>query len=324
MEQKFIVSSSPHIHQKKTVSDIMLDVIIALLPATAAGIYFFGMRAAFVILTSISACVLSEYIYQKAMKKNVTTGDLSAVVTGLLLGLNLPPTIPLWMVVVGSVFAIVLVKQLYGGIGKNFLNPALAARCFMLAAWAGAMTVFTEPLMGTDAISGATPLAILKGTSTGEVPSVMAAFLGKIPGSIGETSALMLLLGGAYLLIRKVINWKIPVFYLGTVVVLTALFGNNTLGLDVVSYTALELFSGGVILAALFMATDYTTTPTTKPGQIIFGIGCGLLTFVIRKFGGYPEGSSFAVLLMNLLTPLIDKFTVPKSFGEVRKNVEKK
>lgn len=319
MEQKFIVSSSPHIHQKKTTSDIMLDVIIALLPASAAGIYFFGARAAIVMLTSVCSCILAEYIYQRAMKKNVTIGDLSAMVTGLLLGLNLPPTIPLWMVAVGSAFAIVLVKQLYGGIGKNFLNPALAARCFMLAAWAGAMTVFTEPLLGTDAVSSATPLAILKGTSTGELPSVLSAFLGKIPGSIGETSSLAILLGGAYLLIKRVINWKIPAFYLGTVVVMTALFGNNQTGADILTYTALELFSGGVMLAAIFMATDYTTTPTTKIGQVIFGIGCGFLTFVIRKFGGYPEGSSFAILLMNLLTPLIDKFTTPKSFGGGKK-----
>jgi electron transport complex protein RnfD len=320
MEHKFIVSSSPHIHQKKSVSDIMLDVIIALIPATLIGIYFFGMRAALVVLTAIASCVLSEYIFQKALKKTVTIGDLSAVVTGLLLGLNLPSTIPFWMVVIGSVFAIVLVKQLYGGIGKNFLNPALAARCFMLAAWAGAMTLFADPLSGTDAISQATPLSILKGISTGEIPSVSDAFFGKIPGTIGETSTFMLLLGGLYLLFKRVINWKIPVFYLGTVALMTALFGNNQFDIDLMSYVALELCCGGVMLAAIFMATDYTTTPTTKAGQIIFGIGCGVLTFVIRVFGGYPEGSSFAILLMNLLTPLIDRYTVPKSFGEVRKN----
>ena len=320
MEHKFIVSSSPHIHQKRAASDIMLDVIIALLPATFMGIYYFGMRAALVVFTSIISCVLSEYIYQRAMKKSVTIYDLSAVVTGLLLGLNLPPAIPLWMVVVGSVFAIVLVKQLYGGIGKNFLNPALAARCFMLIAWAGAMTVFSEPLMGADAISQATPLSILKGTSTGVAPAISDAFIGKIPGSIGETSTLMLLLGGLYLLIKRVINWKIPVFYIGTFALLTALFGKNSLEMNILSYTGLDLFCGGVMFGAIFMATDYTTTPTTKIGQIIFGVGCGLLTFAIRNFGGYPEGTSFAILLMNLLTPLIDRYTIPKSFGEVRKH----
>ena len=321
MEHKFIVSSSPHIHQKKAVSNIMIDVIIALLPATLMGIYYFGINALCVILTSVLSCVLFEYIYQKIMKKSVSIDDCSAIVTGLLLGLNLPPAIPLWMVVVGSAFAIIIVKQLYGGIGKNFLNPALAARCFMIAAWAGEMTTFSEPLLGADAISQATPLAILKGTTTGELPSIISAFWGNIPGSIGETSAVMLILGGLYLLFRKVINWKIPVFYLGTFAVLTALFGNNVSGISLLSYTALELCCGGIMLGAIFMATDYTTTPTTKIGQIIFGIGCGFLTFVIRTFGGYPEGTSFAILLMNLLTPLIDRYTIPKSFGEVRKDV---
>lgn len=320
MEHKFVVSSSPHIHQKKTASNIMLDVIIALIPATIMGVYFFGIRALMVILTSILSCVLSEYIYQKALKKPVTVDDYSAVVTGLLLGLNLPSTIPLWMVVVGSAFAIIIVKQLYGGIGKNFLNPAMAARCFMLAAWAGAMTYYTEPFVSADAISQATPLAILNGTTTGELPSIRSAFIGTIPGSIGETSTLMLLLGGLYLLFKRVINLKISVFYLGTFAILTALFGKNALNISTLSYTAFELCCGGIMIAAIFMATDYTTTPTTKVGQIIFGIGCGFLTFVIRNFGGYPEGSSFAILLMNLLTPLIDRYTVPKSFGEVRKN----
>lgn len=320
MEHKFVVSSSPHIHQKQTISSIMIDVIVALIPAMLAGIFFFGVRAAIVILTSILSCVLSEYIYEKALKKPITISDYSAVVTGLILGLNLPATIPLWMVVIGSVFAIVLVKQLYGGIGKNFVNPALTARCFMIAAWAGAMTIFTEPFMGIDAISQATPLSILKGTSVGDLPTVKAAFLGAIPGSIGETSSLLLILGGIYLLIKRVIRWHIPVFYLGTFAVLSLLFGRNISDISTLNYVLLELFCGGIMLGAIFMATDYTTTPTTTKGQIIFGIGCGLLTFVIRTFGGYPEGTSFAILLMNLLSPLIDRFTIPKSFGEVRKN----
>ena len=320
MEHKFIVSSSPHIHQKKSVSHIMLDVIIALLPATFFGVFYFGIRAALVLAIAIISSVLAEYIYQKTMKKEQTIGDFSAVVTGLLLGLNMPSTIPLWMVCIGSVFAIVLVKQLYGGIGKNFLNPALAARCFMIAAWAGAMTLYAEPLMGTDAISQATPLSVLNGVSEGVLPDIRDAFIGNIPGCIGETSSLALILGGLYLLIKRVISWRIPVVYLGTFALMSALFGNNIFDINTLQYISLELFCGGIMIGAIFMATDYTTTPTTKSGQIIFAVGCGLLTFVIRRFGGYPEGTSFAILLMNLLTPLIDRYTIPKSFGEVRKN----
>ncbi len=319
MDYKLIVSSSPHIHDKRTTTDVMLDVIIALIPATIMGLYYFGLRAGLVLLTSVISCVLCEYIYQKASGKTVAVGDLSAAVTGLLLGLNLPSSIPLWMVVIGSIFAIALVKQLYGGIGKNFLNPALAARCFMIIAWAGAMTVYKEPF-SPDAISQATPLAVLNGTSTGDLPAIKDAFIGNIPGSIGETSSIALLLGGLYLIFKKVISWRIPVCYIGIVALLTALFGENIYSLNVVSYVLLELFCGGLMLAAIFMATDYTTSPTTKSGQIIFGIGCGVLTFVIRRFGGYPEGASFGILLMNLLTPIIDRYTVPKSFGEVKKN----
>lgn len=318
MDNKLIVSLSPHIHTKESISDIMLDVIIALIPASCMGVYCYGMRAAVVILTAIAASILSEYAYEKLMKKPITTGDLSAMVTGLLMGLNLPVSIPLWMVVIGSAFAIIIVKQLYGGLGKNYLNPALAARCFMLAAWAGAMTVFSEPLMSTqaaDAVSAATPLAVMKGTSAGTLPSYFKAFIGFIPGSIGETSAAMLLIGGAYLLIKRVINWKIPVTYIAVFAVLTFLFGKNTTELTQGGYTLMQLLCGGLMLGAFFMATDYTTTPITPRGQLIFGIGCGVLTFVIRQFGGYPEGVSFSILLMNISTPLIDKYTAPKKFG---------
>lgn len=318
MDNKLIVSLSPHIHTKESISDIMLDVIIALIPASCMGVYCYGMRAAVVILTAIAASILSEYAYEKLMKKTITTGDLSAMVTGLLLGLNLPVSIPLWMVVIGSAFAIIIVKQLYGGLGKNYLNPALAARCFMLAAWAGAMTVFSEPLMSAqaaDAVSAATPLVVMKGTSAGTLPSYFKAFIGFIPGSIGETSAAMLLIGGAYLLIKRVINWKIPVTYIAVFAVLTFLFGKNTTELTQGGYTLMQLLCGGLMLGAFFMATDYTTTPITPRGQLIFGIGCGVLTFVIRQFGGYPEGVSFSILLMNISTPLIDKYTAPKKFG---------
>lgn len=318
MEHKFIVSSSPHIHKKESVSDIMLDVIIALLPATFMGVYCFGIRAALVILTAIAASMLSEYAYQKLMKKPVTVGDLSAMVTGLLIGLNMPPLIPLWMVVVGSAFAIIIVKQLYGGLGKNYLNPALAARGFMLVAWAGAMTTFTEPLLGTAAVSSATPLAVLKGTSQGTLPTISQALMGVTSGSIGETSAIMLLIGGIYLLCKRVINWRIPVTYIVTFALFTFLFGKNTTMLSQAEFTLIHVISGGLIIGAFFMATDYTTTPTTRNGQLIFGIGCGLLTFVIRQFGGYPEGVSFSILLMNIVTPLIDRYTAPKKFGAIK------
>ncbi len=320
MEHKLIVSSSPHIFKKESVSDIMLDVIIGLLPATFMGVYCFGLRAALVILTAICAAVLSEYLYQKLMKKPVTVRDFSAAVTGLLIALNMPPAIPLWMVAVGSAFAIIIVKQLYGGVGKNFLNPALAARCFMIVAWAGAMTTFSEPLHTPDVVSQATPLAILEGTSEGGLTPMFKLMWGVIPGSIGETSAIMLLIGAIYLLFKRVITLRIPASYILTFAVLTFFFGKNTNMLSPSEFTLMHILSGGLILGAFFMATDYVTTPTTKKGQLIFGIGCGLLTFLIRNFGGYPEGVSFSILLMNILTPLIDRWTVPKKFGEVRKN----
>ncbi len=319
MENKYVVSMSPHIHEKEGVSGIMLDVIIALVPALVAGIYYFGYRAAAVVLTTVAAAMISEYLYEKAMKKKNTVGDLSAVVTGLLLGLNLPSTIPLWMAALGSVFAIVVVKQLYGGIGKNFMNPALAARCFMLIAWAGAMTTFAEP-MAADAISSATPLSIMKGVSEGTLPSLRSAFWGGIPGSIGETSVFAILIGFVYLLARRIISFKIPVTYIAVFALLTYFFGTNAKGLEQLEYTLMQVCTGGIMIGAVFMATDYTTTPTTRWGMIIFGAGCGIITFALRKFGGYPEGTSFAILLMNILTPQIDKITIPKKFGEVKKN----
>ena len=320
MEYKLIVSSSPHIHNEEAVSDIMLDVIIALLPAAFMGTFYFGYRALIVLLTAVAACMASEYFYEKLMGKKVTVNDLSAALTGLLLGLNMPPAVELWQVIIGSVFAIVLVKQLYGGIGKNFVNPALAARCFMVVSWAGTMTKFPNPLTSADSISSATPLAILNGTSDGIIPTVFETFVGKTAGSIGETSAIMLIIGFVYLLVRGVVKCRIPLACILSFVVLTALFGRNVHNIETLKYVLLQVFSGGFLLGAFFMATDYTTTPTTKSGQIIFGIGCGVITFVIRNFGGYPEGVSFAILLMNLVTPLIDRYTIPKSFGEVKKN----
>lgn len=320
--EKFIVSSSPHIHTDESISTIMLDVIIALIPAAICGIYFFGINAALVILTSVASCVLAEYAYERFMKKNITVRDFSAVLTGLLLALNLPPSIPLWMVAIGGFFAIIVVKQLYGGLGKNFMNPALAARCFMLIAWSQAMTTFVQPNAAADAVSSATPLAILKGVGEGTLPSLMQAFAGHTSGCIGETSALMLLIGFAYLLSRRIISCRIPLIYIASFGILMFLFGKNQTVESQLTFTMLHILSGGLLLGAIFMATDYVTTPTTPLGQTIFAIGCGILTFVIRRFGGYPEGASFAIILMNLVTPLIDSAVIPRKFGEVQKHVK--
>ncbi len=313
MKNNFIMSSSPHLHTNDTTQKIMLDVIIALLPAVVMGIFFFGYYAALVIVTAVAAAVASEWVFNKIMKKRATTGDLSAVVTGLLIALNMPPRIPLWMVVIGSAFAIIIVKQMFGGLGKNFVNPALAARCFMLIAWTGAMTTFHAPL--ADAVSSATPLALMKDGATGVLPSLFQCFLGFKAGPIGEVSASALIIGFIYLLIRKVVSIKIPAAYIVSFAVLTFLFGKEAMNVE---YLAYQLLTGGLLLGAFFMATDYVTTPTTSKGMIIFGIGCGVLTFLIRQFGGYPEGVSFSILLMNLASPLIERFTVPTSFGNVK------
>lgn len=310
MENKFIMSSSPHLHTSTTITKIMLDVIIALAPAAVLGVFFFGFYAALVIAVAVASAVVSEWVFNKITKKRNTIGDLSAVVTGLLIALNMPPRIPLWMVVIGSAFAIIIVKQMFGGLGKNFVNPALAARCFMLIAWTGAMTTFHEPL--ADAVSSATPLAIMKDGAAGSLPTLIQCFLGFKSGTIGEVSAIALIIGFAYLLIKRVVSVKIPAAYLLSFALLTFFFGKNAMDAQ---YLAYQLLTGGLLLGAFFMATDYTTTPTTSKGMIIFGIGCGVLTFLIRRFGGYPEGVSFSILLMNLASPLIERFTVPKSFG---------
>jgi len=324
MDTKFVISSSPHVKMKDRISGIMLDVIIALIPAIATGIYYFGMSAFLVILTSVASCVLSEYVYECITKKPKTVKDLSAVVTGILLALTLPPKTPLWMVAIGGAFAIIIVKQLYGGLGKNFMNPALAARCFMLVAWAGVMTTYTNPVTDAsvlaDTVTSATPLAILKGTSNGVLPDIMDALFGNKAGCIGETSGFALFVGFLYLLIVRVVDWKIPFTYIASFAVLMYFFGNNQTGESQLYFTAMHILTGGLLLGAFFMATDYVTTPNTGIGMIIFGIGCGLLTFVIRVFGGYPEGVSFAIILMNILTPLIERFTIPKTFGEVKKH----
>lgn len=309
MENNFIMSSSPHLHTNVTTRKIMLDVIIALMPSAILGVFFFGFYTAAVILTAVAASLASEWAFNKIMKKQNTTGDLSAVVTGLLIALNMPPRIPLYMVVIGSAFAIIIVKQMFGGLGKNFVNPALAARCFMLIAWTGAMTTFHQPL--SDAVSSATPLAIMKEGANG-LPTLLQCFIGFKAGTIGEVSGIALIIGFAYLLIRRVVSVKIPFAYIASFAVLTFLFGNRAMSVE---YTLYQIFTGGLLLGAFFMATDYVTTPTTSKGMVIFGIGCGALTFLIRRFGGYPEGVSFSILLMNLASPLIERYTIPKSFG---------
>lgn len=325
MENILTVSHSPHIVGKDTVRSIMLDVIIALLPALIAGCIIFGLRALVVTAVCVLSCVIAEYIWNKLLKKDNTCGDLSAVVTGMLLAYNMPASIPLWMTVIGSVFAIIVVKQFFGGLGHNFMNPALAARAFLLASWALAMTtwypvgtifpVFSAP----DAVSSATPLAAY-GTGDAAKYSYLTLFLGNYGGCIGETSALALLLGAAYLVVKRVIRIRVPLIYIATVAVGTWLFaGSNGIGSGDWLY---QILSGGLILGACFMATDYTTTPTTPKGQIIFALGCGIITVLIRVWGGYPEGVSYSILLMNIATPLIDKFTAPKRFGYVKSKKE--
>lgn len=314
----FVVSATPHVRSKESIQSIMRDVLIALAPATVAGIYFFGIRALLLVVISIASAVVFEYLYQKLMKKRITISDLSAAVTGLLLAMNMPVAAPLWMPIVGSAFAIIIAKQLFGGLGQNFINPALAARAFLLASYPTAMTSWTTPgNFGVDAVATATPLAGLKGGFlTPTSADMVNALTGNVPGCIGETCAIALILGGIYLIMKHVISWRIPVIYIATVFILTALIGRN--GLRVPLY---ELFIGGLMLGAFFMATDYASSPVTPKGQIIMGLGCGLLTTLIRIYGGYPEGVSYSILIMNLCVPLIDRYTQPKIFGapEVKK-----
>ncbi|WP_069997970.1 RnfABCDGE type electron transport complex subunit D [Cellulosilyticum sp. I15G10I2] len=313
MEKVLKVSSSPHVRANHTTQSIMRDVIIALIPAMLAGILFFGIRALWVTLISIIACVLFEWGWQKVFKMQITVFDLSAVVTGLLLAFNLPVSTPYYIVVVGAFVAIILTKQIFGGIGQNFINPALAARAFLLAAYPTAMTDFTLParaVSGIDTVSGATPLALLKQGVFETLPSFSDAFIGNTAGCIGEASALALLLGAAYLFYKKIIKWHIPVFYIATIFIITYLFN----GFD--SYMSFySLFLGGIMLGAFFMATDYTTSPMTVKGQIIFAVGAGVITSMIRLFGGYPEGVSYSILMMNLAVPLIDRYVKTRRFG---------
>lgn len=317
MNKQWNVSSSPHVRSKVTTTTIMADVVIALMPVSAWGVYQNGWKAVWLIVACVTSAVLTEYIYEKLMKKAITIRDLSAVITGLLLALNLPLYFPIWMAVLGSIFAILIVKQLYGGIGQNFMNPALAARCFLLISFGAYMTKFFP-----DGVTGATPLALLHASDTSEaVANVLGSgnvtlldmFIGDIPGTIGETSALMILIGGAYLLIRKVITWRIPLLYLGTFTIFLVLFSGR--GFDMY-YLAAELCGGGLLLGALFMATDYVTSPITPRGQLIFGALLGILTGIFRIYGGSAEGVSYAIIIGNLFVPLIEKMTIPNAFGK--------
>ena len=305
MENKLKVSSNPHIRSSVSTSSIMLTVIIALLPAAGFGIYNFGLDALIIICVTVATCVLTELIYEKLMKKKVTIGDFSAIVTGLLLALNLPSTVPWWICVIGGVFAILVVKMLFGGLGQNFMNPALGARCFLVISFTSIMTNFE-----CDAYSGATPLALLK---EGSAVNIRDMVIGKIPGTIGETSMIALMIGACFLLLLGVIDLRVPGSYIVTFVIFIVLFGGQGLNF---SYICAHLAGGGLMLGAFFMATDYVTRPVTKKGQYLFGILLGLLTGIFRIFGPSAEGVSYAIILGNLVVPLIEKITIPKPFGK--------
>ena len=306
MSKLLNVSSSPHVRCGVSTKNLMYDVAIAMLPATIWGVMQFGIYSLIVVVATVLSCVLSEYLFETLMHKPVTISDGSALVTGMILGLNMPPAIPLWMPILGGVFAIIVVKQLYGGLGQNWMNPALAARCFMLISFAQAMTQFSEP--GTDAIASATPLAEIKAGGTYDLA---AMFIGKIPGTIGEVSVVALLIGAAYLVFKKVISLRSPLTYIVTVAVFVFIFGRQDL-----NFVLAHICGGGLIFGAFFMATDYVTSPITPKGQIVFGILLGVLTGTFRLFGGSAEGVSYAIIISNLMVPLIERYTLPVAFGK--------
>ena len=317
MSEVFNVSTNPHVRSKVTTQSIMRDVLIALAPACIFGVYNFGFDALIRLIIGVVTCVATEAIYQYFMHLKVTVSDLSAAVTGLLIAMNIPSTLNVGYEIVGCIFAIIVVKQLFGGIGQNFMNPALAARCFLLIAFTGPMTNFV-----TDTYSGATPLAVLKpGAEPAQATSLLTLFIGKHAGVIGETSVICLLIGAAYLLIKKIISWRIPVTYIATFAVLMFLFAPGHQ--FETEYLLKELCAGGLVLGAFFMATDYVTSPITPMGKIVFGVILGILTFIFRMFGGSAEGVSYAIIFSNLLVPLIERVTVPKSFGKQKPVKEK-
>ena len=319
--RKLTVSASPHVRSLETASGMMLDVIIALIPALVASAFIFGYRTLIVTCVSVVSCVLAEYICRKVMKRDNTIGDLSAVVTGILLAFNLPSTIPLWIVAFGGIVAIVVVKQMFGGIGQNFVNPALAARIILMSSFPGKMSgdAYVLPSVDGVTVTSASPMFMMSNGEFEALPTLKEMFLGLHSGCLGEVCAAALIIGGIYLVIRKVISPVIPCFYIGTVAIcmLIAFKGDFTM-------VAYELLGGGLLLGAIFMATDYTTSPITFKGKIIYAIGCGLITSVIRLFGSLPEGVSFSIILMNILVPHIETLTTPKPFGTVKEKKEKK
>lgn len=308
MEQSLIVTSSPHLHSGESTRTIMLDVLIALIPAAVMSVWLFGWRAAVVELVCVASCMAAEYLSCLVLRKRPSVGDLSCMVTGLLLAFNLPVTLPLWQAALGSVVAIVVAKQMFGGLGQNFVNPALLGRIVLMSSFPDAMNTWTQPL-APDAVSSATPLALLaEGDSA--TYSIRELLFGLRPGCLGETCALALLMGGIYLVIRRVITPLVPLTYIGTVFVLTWLLGENPV---------YHILSGGLMLGAIFMATDYVTSPVTRAGKAVFAVGCGLLTVLIRLYGSLPEGVSFAIVIMNILTPLVERVTRPVPFGQKRR-----
>ncbi len=327
LEKKLSVSASPHDHSKDTVTRIMLDVVIALVPSLIASFFIFGYRTLIVSAVSVGTCVLTEYIARIVMKRHQTIGDLSAVVTGLLIAFNVPVSMPLWMVVLGDIFAIVVVKQMFGGIGMNFVNPALATRIMLIASFPTEMAKWNAPLSWkTEVVTTASPLNAIKEIFRGGeisadsfdgLPSLLDMFLGKRAGSMGEVCAVALIIGLVYLLVRKVIKLTIPLAYVGSFAVIMFIAGGFNF-----KFLAYEILAGGLLLGAIFMATDYTTSPINFKGQIIFGIGCGVITAIIRLYGNLPEGVSFAIILMNILVPHIENLTTPKPFGTVKKKKE--
>lgn len=322
MSELYNVSASPHVRSTITTKSIMRDVCIALIPATLFGIGYFGLNALVLIVSTCAACVLTEYFYEKGMRRPITTGDYSALVTGLLLALNLPPGFPAWMAMFAGVFAILIVKQLFGGLGQNFMNPALAGRCFLVLCFTTRMTYFAVKkseefniltgFSGVDGVSGATPLAVLK---QGGAVDLKNMFFGNIGGTIGETSVLAILLGAVYLVTKKIISLTVPLLYIGTLILFILLFGGH--GFDF-HYLTAHLFGGGLMLGAFFMATDYVTSPITRVGKICFAILLGILTGIFRIYGASPEGVSYAIIFANLLVPLLDRWTIPKPFGYVK------
>ncbi|MGM9626182.1 MAG: RnfABCDGE type electron transport complex subunit D [Eubacteriales bacterium] len=324
---KLTVSTSPHIKSAVTTRSIMIDVLIALIPSFIWGIYVFGPRALTITAAAVLSAIGFEALYQVAMKKRITVSDCSAAVTGLLIGMNMPATVPLWIPIIGSFFAIVIVKQLYGGIGKNFMNPALAARAFLMLAWPSEMTATPRPFTSSsawaisvdsaDIVASATPMQILK---TGAIPDggMFNLLLGSKAGTIGEVSTLLLIAGGVYLLVRRVISWHIPAAYIGTVALIAYIFPQTAAYRT--EFVVYEVICGGLMLGAIYMATDYVTSPVTAYGRLLFGFGCGVITMFIRYFGGYPEGITFSILIMNTLVWYIDRLTRPKRFGGVSAN----